>query len=252
MMRSLWTAASGMQAMQMNIDVTSNNLANVSTTGFKKSRAEFEDLMYQTLKIAGAANAAGDRIPTGLQVGMGVRPVTVHKEFTTGAFQNTGNPLDLAIEGEGFFLVETPDGVRLTRAGAFTPSAEGELMNSDGHRLLDEGQAPIIIPGGASAVAVGQDGTLSANGVPFGRVGVFAPPEGQTPTREGGTLFRIDGAPEPLETTGIRQGFLEDSNVDAVFEITRMIEVQRAYEIGQTLLDREDKRIRDAITALTR
>ncbi|MFN4102679.1 MAG: flagellar basal body rod C-terminal domain-containing protein, partial [Pararhodobacter sp.] len=136
--------------------------------------------------------------------------------------------------------------------GAFTPSAEGELMNSDGHRLLDEGGGPIIIPAGASAVAVGQDGTLSANGVQFGRIGVFAPPEGDDPLRQGGTLFSIAGAPEPVETATIRQGFLEESNVDPVFEITRMIEVQRNYELGQSFLEREDQRIRAAITAMTR
>jgi flagellar basal-body rod protein FlgF len=126
------------------------------------------------------------------------------------------------------------------------------LMTSQGDRLLDEGAAPIIIPAGASAVAVGQDGTLSANGVQFGRIGIFAAPEGDEPLRQGGTMFSISGAPEPVETATIRQGFLEESNVDPVFEITRMIEVQRAYELGQSFLEREDQRIRNAITAMTR
>ena len=106
MMRSLWTAATGMVAMQTHIDTLSNNLANVNTTGFKKSRAEFEDLMYQTLQIAGTENQGGTRTPVGMQVGMGVRPVTVHKFFSQGDFKNTGNPLDLAVEGEGFFRVQ--------------------------------------------------------------------------------------------------------------------------------------------------
>ena len=140
----------------------------------------------------------------------------------------------------------------MTRAGAFTPSAEGELMNSDGHRLLDEGQAPLIVPAGASAVAISPDGTLSANGVPFGRIGVFNAPEGTTPTREGGTLFAFEGEPEAVETPAVRQGFLEDSNVDPIYEITRMIEVQRAYELGASFLDREDQRIRGAIAAMTK
>ncbi|WP_304616678.1 flagellar hook-basal body complex protein [Paracoccus sp. (in: a-proteobacteria)] len=218
--------------------VIANNIANANTPGFRREGVIFAEHLA-------ALDRRGDTLSMAHARGRLL-------DMNQGGLSQTGNRFDLAIEGEGFFLVETPDGVRLTRAGAFTPSAEGELMNSDGQRLLDEGQAPIIIPAGASAVAVGQDGTLSANGVPFGRIGLFAPPEGQTPTREGGTLFRIDGAPEPLETTGIRQGFLEDSNVDAVFEITRMIEVQRAYELGQSFLEREDQRIRNAISAMTR
>ena len=131
MMRSLWTAASGMMAQQMNIDVTANNLANVNTIGFKKSRAEFEDLMYQNLKIAGVQNLSGDRIPTGMQIGMGVRPVTVHKIFSQGDYQSTGNPLDMAIEGDGFFQVlVNGNQIAYTRAGAFKLDQDGRVVTA--------------------------------------------------------------------------------------------------------------------------
>ncbi|MFN3274438.1 MAG: flagellar hook-basal body complex protein [Paracoccus sp. (in: a-proteobacteria)] len=229
------TRQSGLMA---EMRVVANNIANANTPGYRREGVIFAehlaslDRRGDTLSMAHARGRLLD--------------------LRQGALTQTNNRFDMAIEGEGFFLLDTPDGLRLTRAGAFTPSAEGELMNSDGNRLLDEGQAPIIIPAGASTVAVGADGTLSANGVQFGRIGVFAPPEGDDPTRHGGTMFSIAGAPQPVETATIRQGFLEDSNVDPVFEITRMIEVQRNYELGQSFLEREDQRIRNAITTMTR
>lgn len=218
--------------------VVANNIANANTAGFRREGVIFAEHLA-------ALDRRGDTLSMAHARG---RVLDLHQ----GALTQTNNRFDLAIEGDGFFLLDTPQGPRLTRAGAFTPSAEGELMTSDGNRLLDEGQAPIIIPAGASAVAIGLDGTLSANGVPFGRVGIFAPPEGDDPIREGGTMFRIAGNPEPVETSTVRQGFLEDSNVDPVFEITRMIEVQRAYELGQSFLEREDQRIRNAINAMTK
>ena len=173
-------------------------------------------------------------------------------DLRQGVLTQTNGRFDLAIEGEGYFALETPDGLRLSRAGAFIPSPEGELMTAEGYRLLDVGQAPVLIPPGASAVSVGTDGTMSANGIPFGQIGLFGQPEGTQLTHQGGTLFQLDADPEPLEEARIRQGFLEESNVDPVFEITRMIEVQRAYELGQSFLDREDQRIRNVITAMTR
>ncbi|MGZ3215431.1 flagellar hook-basal body complex protein [Paracoccus sp. T5] len=229
------TRQSGLMA---EMRVVANNIANANTTGFRREGVIFAehltalDRQGDTLSMA---NARGRML-----------------DLNQGVLTQTNNSMDLAIEGEGFFLVEAPEGLRLTRAGAFIPSAEGELMTADGHRLLDEGQAPIILPAGANAVSVGADGTLSANGLPFGRIGLFAAPEGVALNHQGGTAFSIDAAPEPVEDGRIRQGFLEESNVDPIFEITRMIEVQRAYELGQTFLDREDQRIRGAITAMTR
>ncbi|MDM7458224.1 MAG: flagellar hook-basal body complex protein [Paracoccus sp. (in: a-proteobacteria)] len=218
--------------------VVANNIANANTPGFRREGVIFAEHLA-------ALDRRGDTLSMAHARGRII-------DLKQGALTQTNNRFDLAIEGEGFFLLDTPQGLRLTRAGAFTPSAEGELMTSDGNPLLDEGQAPIIIPAGASAVAIGLDGTLSANGVPFGRIGVFTPPEGDNPIHEGGTSFRIAGAPEPVEDSTIRQGFLEESNVDPVFEITRMIEVQRAYELNQSFLEREDQRIRTALNAMTR
>ena len=229
------TRQSGLMAEMRTV---ANNIANANTTGFRREGVIFAEHLTaldrhdDTLSMAHARGRMLD--------------------LNQGVLTQTNNNLDLAIEGDGFFLVEAPEGLRLTRAGAFMPSAEGELMTADGHRLLDEGQAPIILPAGASSVAVGADGTLSSNGLPFGRIGLFNAPEGVNLTHEGGTAFSIEGDPEPVEEARIRQGFLEESNVDPVFEITRMIEVQRAYELGQSFLDREDQRIRGAITAMTR
>ena len=228
------TRQSGLMA---EMRVVANNIANANTTGFRREGvifAEHLDALDRQGDTLSMAHARGRML-----------------DLQQGVLTQTDNNLDLAIEGEGFFLVESPEGLRLTRAGAFMPSPEGELMTADGHRLLDEGQAPIILPAGASAVSVGTDGTLSANGLPLGRIGLFAPPEGVDLNHEGGTAFSIAGDPEPVEGR-IRQGFLEESNVDPITEITRMIEVQRAYELGQTFLDREDQRIRGAITAMTR
>lgn len=218
--------------------VVANNIANANTTGFRREGVIFAEHLS-------ALDRSGDTLSMAHARGRML-------DLNQGVLTQTNGNYDLAIEGEGFFLVETPDGNRLTRTGAFLPSAEGELMTADGFRLLDEGMAPIIVPAGASEVAVGADGTLSANGVAFGKIGVFAAPQDAQLTRQGGTTFTTDAAPEPVDDVRIRQGFLEESNVDSVFEITRMIEVQRAYELGQSFLDREDQRIRSAIAGMTR
>ena len=255
MMRSLWTAASGMMAMQMNIDVTSNNLANVSTTGFKKSRAEFEDLMYQTLKIAGAANAAGDQMPTGLQVGMGVRPVTVHKEFTTGAFQNTGNPLDLAIEGDGFFQVDVNGEFAYTRAGAFKLDSEGRMVTANGYALQPEFNVPletqnIVVTEQGRIVAMDKFGEeLAGADIPLF---TFVNPPGLNsigrnlyfPTEASGDP--IEGIPGEENVGTIAQGFLEGSNVDMVEEMVRLITGQRAYEINSKAIQTSDQMLQTA------
>ncbi|WP_372801881.1 flagellar hook-basal body complex protein [Paracoccus seriniphilus] len=217
--------------------VVANNIANVNTTGFRREGVIFAEYL----------SSVGDRGKTLSMAHARGRLIDLRQGVLT---QTNGN-FDLAVEGQGFFLVETPEGNRLTRNGAFMPSPEGELMTADGFRLLDEGQAPIVIPARASSVKVGQDGTLSANGLEFGRIGVFAPAGDAQITHHGGTIFATDLPPEVIENPQIRQGFLEESNVDPVFEITRMIEVQRAYELGQSFLDREDQRIRNAISAMS-
>ncbi len=179
---AIYASLSRQSGLMREMRVVANNIANASTPGYRREGVIFAEHLA-------SLDRGGDTLAMAHARGRLL-------DLGQGALTQTGNRFDLAIEGDGFFLVETPDGNRLTRAGAFTPSGEGELMNSDGHRLLDEGQAPLIVPAGASAVAIAPDGTLSANGIPFGRIGVFNPPEGTTPTREGGTLFAFEGEPE--------------------------------------------------------
>ena len=235
---AIYATLTRQSGLMKEMGVVANNIANANTTGFRREGVIFAehlsalDRRGETLSMA---HARGRLI-----------------DLRQGVLTQTNGSFDLAIEGEGYFALETPDGLRLSRAGAFIPSPEGELMTAEGYRLLDAGQAPVLIPPGASAVSVGTDGTMSANGIPFGQIGLFGQPEGTQLTHQGGTLFQLDADPEPLEEARIRQGFLEESNVDPVFEITRMIEVQRAYELGQSFLDREDQRIRNVITAMTR
>lgn len=235
---TIYAALTRQSGLMKEMGVVANNIANANTTGFRREGVIFAEHL-SALDRQGAtlsmAHARGQMI-----------------DLRQGVLTQTNGTFDLAIEGEGFFMVATPEGDRLTRAGAFMPSAEGELMTPEGFRLLDEGGAPITIPAGAGDVTVGGDGTLSANSVPFGRIATFNIPEGERLAHQSGTLLAPASDPEPLEETRIRQGFLEESNVDPVTELTRMIEVQRAYELGQSFLDREDQRIRNAITAMTR
>jgi flagellar basal-body rod protein FlgF len=175
-----------------------------------------------------------------------------HSSPVQGALQGTGGRLDVAIEGEGFFLLETPEGERLTRAGAFTPNEGGELVNPDGHRVLDAGGAPILLPPDAGSLGIAADGTISADGAPLAQLAVVLPVDPLTVTRGAGVLFASPSGVEPVEDAVVLQGHLEASNVQPVAEIARMIAVQRAYELGQSFLDREDDRIRLVVQTLGR
>lgn len=239
---AIYATLSRQSGLMNEMRVVANNIANANTTGFRREGVIFAEHLA-------ALGQSGDRYGDTLSMAHARGRLT---DLRQGVLTQTNGNLDLAIEGEGFFMVETPEGMRLTRAGSFLASPEGELMTADGHRLMDEGQAPIILPADASTVSTGADGTMSANGLPFARVGIFAMPDTISLMQQGGTGFAFEGDPEPVEAPSVRQGFLEESNVDTVFEITRMIEVQRAYELGQSFLDREDQRIRNAITAMTR
>ncbi|MBP7240730.1 flagellar hook-basal body complex protein [Amaricoccus sp.] len=226
------TRASGLLKEMQSV---ANNIANVSTTGYRREGVVFAE-MVQALPAEGgsvAMTAARGRFTDELQ----------------GALVETGGTLDLAIEGEGFFTVMTPAGERLTRAGAFTRNADGEVVDPAGNRLLDEGGGPIVIPFEARHVGVASDGTLSVNGEPAAKIGLVTVEDRTKLTREGGTLFSADGA-VPLFDGRIVQGFLEQSNVNPVAEMARMIEVQRAYEYGQKLSDGEDERIRLVVRTL--
>jgi flagellar basal-body rod protein FlgF len=222
--------------LMREMEVVAHNIANISTAGFRREGVVFSEHVNRlegepSLSMATASARNVDLSQAGLST--------------------TGGTYDFAIQGEGFFLIETPDGERLTRAGAFTPSDAGELVTPDGYRLLDAGGAPVVVPRGARNVGLGQDGTLSADGVAVARIGLWQPTDPLTLRHVAGTMFATGGV-EPAETGVMMQGMLEDSNVNPVAEVARMIAVQRAYEMGQTFLDREDARIRSVIQTLGR
>ncbi len=257
MLKALWIAATGMEAQNLNIDVIANNLANVNTTGFKRSRADFEDLMYQTIRLAGAPQTAQTQIPTGLDIGQGVRPVSVQKIFTQGDYKQTNNPLDLAIEGDGFFQILLPNGeLAYTRAGAFKLDRDGRIVTSNGDPLQPE----ITIPQDAISITIGQDGTVSVlqpgNTAPtqVGQIQLvrFINPAGLKSI--GRNLFvPTDSSGEPiLGIPGengfgtIAQGYLEMSNVSVVEEMVNMIIAQRAYEINAKAIQTADEMLQMA------
>lgn len=256
MMRSLWTAATGMVAQQLNIDVISNNLANVNTTSFKKSRAEFEDLMYQNMRIAGAATEGDNRIPTGIQVGMGVRPTTVHKFFTQGDYSNTGNSLDLAIEGDGFFLVQVNGEDAYTRAGAFKLNQDGVVVTANGYTLQPE----FTVPAETKNITVTENGHISAldsNGAALAEADIplytFINPAGleargrnlYIPSEASGEA--VEGVPGEDNVGTVAQGFLEMSNVEVVDEMVNMIVGQRAYEMNSKAIQTSDTMLQTAV-----
>ena len=243
MLRALYTAATGMQAQQINIDTIANNIANVNTTGFKQSRAEFQDLLYQNIRAAGTASSASTTYPVGLQLGLGTRPVATGRIYSQGDFQQTGNPLDLVIQGQGFFQVRTPSGeTAYTRDGTFHLNAQGAIVTADGNVL----EPQMTIPSGAQNIVIGNDGTVSvtlagqtaAQTVGTIQIATFQNPGGLNPV--GGNLFMattasgdaITGGPGQNGLGTINQGFLEQSNVDIVKEMVNMIVAQRAYEVN--------------------
>ena len=226
-----------MKGLADELRAVANNIANASTTGFRAEGVVFAEVLARADVDGGALAMAQPRAHV--------------TDPAPGAMTMTGGPLDIAIEGASFFQVETPNGNRLTRAGAFSLSPEGDLVTILGHRVLGAGGAPVAIPPDAGAVAIAPDGTVSADGLPLAQIGVFeADPVDMA--REDGVLFRVEGPVNPAPDSRVVQGFLEDSNVDPVMEMTRMIEVQRAYELGQSLLDMEDDRQREAIRTLGR
>lgn len=255
MMRSLWTAATGMVAQQLNIDVISNNLSNVNTIGFKKSRAEFEDLMYQSLKIAGTPTESGNLVPTGLQVGMGVKPTTVHKFFTQGDFESTDNPLDLVVEGEGFFQVDVNGEMAYTRAGAFKLDNEGRVVTANGYVLQPE----FTVPTDTSNIVVSESGHISAqddSGTELAGADIslftFINPAGLNAM--GKNLYKeteasgaaVEGTPGEDNVGTIAQGYLEMSNVEIVDEMVQMIVAQRAYEVNSKAVTTSDQMLQTA------
>ena len=226
-----YTALTRLSGLMREMEVVANNIANISTTGYRAEGIIFAEHVAST----------GPRDPS-LSMGTAAgRSISAQQ----GALQQTGGEFDFAIEGEGFFLIDTPQGEALTRAGAFIRNETGELVTPEGHRLLDAGGAPVFVPPDARSVALAPDGTISADGQPLTSVGLYLPNDPLELSRRSGTAFTVASGYAPAEDARVMQGFVERSNVDAVTQIARMIEVQRAYEMGQSFLEAEDRRIRD-------
>ncbi len=252
MIRALSTSATGMSALQTKLDVTANNVANSQTAGFKKGRAEFEDLMYQTLRAPGASAGANNRAGTGLQVGLGVRVGGTSVDMAEGDLQQTGNQFDLSINGRGFFVLSDPEGNPVyTRNGAFHLDAEGRMVNAQGLGLAAE----VVVPPDAKTVTVGADGIITASidgeaePIDIGQIEVanFTNPAGLQ--AEGKTLFTetaasgtpIIGIPGAEGAGSLQQGMLEMSNVKVVEEMIDLISGQRAYEVNSRVVQAADE-----------
>jgi flagellar basal-body rod protein FlgG len=252
MPRALFTAATGMEVQQQNIDNIANNLANSSTVGFKRTRLEFQDMLYQNLRVAGAASNSSTTLPVGLQIGLGARAVSSERIFQQGDFQQTQNPLDMVVEGSGFFQVRQANGeLAYTRAGSFHLDAQGQVVTASGEAL----EPAITIPSNATSITIGTDGTVSvtapgqANAQNVGQIQLvsFANPAGLEAM--GRNLFKETaasgqptvGSPDSNGLGRINQGFIEGSNVNVVEELVTMISAQRAYETNSKVISAADR-----------
>jgi flagellar basal-body rod protein FlgG len=252
MIRSLWISKTGMEAQQSQLDTISHNLANVGTNGFKRGHVVFEDLIYQNLRQAGANSSEQTTLPTGLQLGLGVRPVALSRNFSQGNLQQTGNNLDVAIKGNGFFMIQLPDGsTGYTRDGAFQVDAAGQLVTNNGYTVLPG----ITIPQQAQSVTIGADGTVSVkmpgqvDPLPLNplQLASFTNPAGLEP--RGQNLYMettasgaaAQAAPGTNGLGLLQQGYVETSNVNVVEELVTMIQTQRAYEINSKAVQTSDQ-----------
>jgi flagellar basal-body rod protein FlgG len=251
-----------MQAQQLQIDTIANNLANVNTNGFKKSRAEFQDLLYQTVTAPGASSSNTTRRPAGIQLGLGAKPASVKKLFSQGDMKKTDNPLDLVVEGQGFFKVLLPAGaIAYTRDGAFTANQDGQLVTAQGYPL----DPPITLPPDTLTISIGSDGTVSVTqpgtgtGTELGQIELanFVNPTGLLSLGE--NLYRetetsgtpLDGTPGVDGLGTLTQGFLEVSNVSVVNELVDMITAQRAYELNSKAIRTADEMMQQANNIIT-
>ncbi|HEY9155417.1 MAG TPA: flagellar basal-body rod protein FlgG [Opitutaceae bacterium] len=251
---SLYSAATGMEAQQLNLNTIANNLANVNTAGFKRSNIEFQDLLYQKPKVAGAQDAGGNVVPTGVEVGNGSRVASTQKIFTQGQLTQTGEQMDIAIQGDGFFEVQKPDGTTAyTRDGSFKISSTGAITTSDGLPVLSGFQP---VPAGTTSISVSEDGNVTyttAAGATSFRLQLtrFANPAGLTSL--GGNLYKESpasgtpetGSPGELGFGTLEQGYIESSNVNIVQEMVNMITAQRAYEINSKSVQTSDEMLQN-------
>lgn len=232
-----YTSLTRQSGLLREMQVVANNIANASTPGFRREGVVFSEYVH----------AGGDADSVSMAAAR-----ARYADLSVASMTQTGGDFDFAIEGEGFFLIETPQGEQLTRAGSFTPNDQGDLVTSDGFRLLDAGGAPVFVPPDARHVGLSADGTLSADGRPVALIGAWRPVDATSLQHQAGTRFAADEVEPVLEGVTLRQGFLEGSNVDPIAEVARMIEVSRAYEQGQSFLEREDERIRSVVRTLGR
>lgn len=234
-----YTSLTRQSGLMREMQSVANNIANASTTGYRREGVIFSEYVQALDKGDASLSMATAN----------ARLIDLQQ----GTLTQTNGNFDFAIEGDGFFMVESPDGPLLTRAGAFTPSPEGELVTNDGLRLLDAGGAPVFVPPDAKSISLAADGTLSADGRPLTQVGLYLPTDPNDLKHREGVRFAAPGGTEPvIEGATILQGFLEGSNVDPVQEITRMIEVQRSYELGQMFMEKEDERIRSVLQTVVK
>jgi len=254
---ALWAAKTGLDAQQTQMTVTANNLANVNTTGFKKGRAVFDDLLYQNVSQVGANTSQNTQSPSGLNLGTGVRVLATEKNYTQGSLNNTGNSLDLAIQGRGFFQVLQPNGtIAYTRDGSFQLNAQGQLVNAQGYQV----QPAVTIPTGAQSITVGTDGTISvqlagqSTPTTVGTIQLadFINPAG---LQDAGNNLAVESASSGTAVTAnaglngmgtLVQGSVESSNVDVVEELVNMIETQQAYEMNSRAVETTDQMLQFA------
>lgn len=235
---AIYATLTRQSGLMNELQMVANNIANANTTGFRAEGMMFSEFVADLGRETDSLSMAAGRIKL--------------TDQSQGVLSQTGGAFDVAIEGDGYFLIETPQGQRLTRAGNFSPNAAGELATSDGSRVLDAGGAPVFVPTGAGQVGIAADGTISAGGTAVGQIGVVVPDDPQALRRQGGTLFEAPTGFGPAPRARVLQGFIEGSNVNPIAEVSRLIDVQRAYEMGQSFLETEDSRIRGVIQAISR
>lgn len=231
-----YTTLTRQSGLMREMQVVANNIANMSTTGFRREGVIFEEYVSTSENGPSLSMAYGN-----------ARSI----DLGQGGLTRTGADLDLAIQGDGFFQIQTADGPRLTRAGNFTTSASGELVTYDGFQVLDEGGTAITLPGNDGPILIANDGTVSAKSGPIAKLGLWEPTDPLSLIHQAGTMFSSSGV-QPFENGKMLQGFIEDSNVNPIQEVARMVEIQRAYEMGQSFVEQEDKRMRGVIETLGR
>ncbi len=236
-MDTAYVTLSRQSGLMNEMRLVANNIANANTAGYRAQGLVFSEFVRDMPGNPSLSMSRAEVRNTSLQQGL---------------LTETGGQFDFAIEGDGFFKVETPAGNRLTRTGAFSSSAEGDLVTMDGHRVLDVSGAPVFIPPDAASIDAGSDGTLSIEGQFLGQIGVYRVADPKALVREGSTQFRAEGDIDPVDEPVVLHRFLEGSNVNAIQQVTRLVEIQRAYELGQSFLETEDERVRGALKALMR